>query len=327
MDGISARRALRRFALALAFAAGVQGAQAQGYPSKIVKVIVPQPPGGGVDTVGRILTTRLGPLLGQTFVAENRAGAGGVIGSAAVAHAAPDGYTLLVNAGVLIMGPLRSKDIPYNPLTDFAPISQTDLNPMILVATPSLPANNVGELITLAKAHPGEVSIANPGAGSSMDFCQALFRVMSGIQVLTPLYKGNSPVMVDVMSGAVSATFTSIPTAISLVQSGRLKVLAVTSRARTSLMPQVPTVAESGLPNFESVGWHGFWAPAKTPREIVNRLQLALAKIVKSPDVVPLLAAQGLEGVGSTPEQFADYIRSEYANAEKLIRDAGLKLD
>ncbi len=325
----SGQRVLRGLCVGFALAAGAYApwAAAQTYPSKVVRVVVPQPPGGGVDTVGRILATRLGPMLGQTFIVENRAGAGGLIGSAAVAKAPPDGYTLLVNAGVLIMGPLRSKDVPYDPLTDFTPISETDSNPMILVATPSLPANSVSELIAMAKARPGEVSLANPGAGSAMDFCQAMFRVMAGIQVLTPLYKGNSPVMADVMSGQVNATFTSIPTAISLIQGGRLKVLAVTSRTRSSLMPKVPTVAESGLPDFESVGWHGFWAPAKTPRDIVNRLQAALARIVKSPDVVPLLAAQGLEPVGSTPEQFAEYIRSEYSKAEKLIRDAGLKLE
>ena len=310
---------------ALAMGAHGPSALAQGYPNRVVKIIVPQPPGGGVDTVGRILAPRLGEALGQTFIVENRAGAAGVIGSAVVARAAPDGYTLLVNAGVLIMGPLVSKDVPYDPLTDFAPITQTDVNPMLLVASVSLPANSVGELIALAKSRPGQISLALPGAGSAMDFSQAMFRHMAGIQVLTPVYRGNSPVMADVVSGQVNATFTSIPTALSLVQGGRLKVLAVTSRTRSTLMPNVPTVAESGLPDFESVGWHGFWAPAKTPRDIVGKLQAALARIVRTPEVSKLLAAQGLEAVGSTPEQFAEYIRSDYDQHVRLIKDAGLK--
>jgi len=220
---------------------------------------------------------------------------------------------------------LVSKDVPYDPLTDFAPITETDVNPMLLVASASFPANSVGELIALAKSRPGQISIALPGAGSSMDFAQAMFRVMAGIQVLTPVYRGNSPVMADVVSGQVNATFTSIPTALSLVQSGRLKALAVGSRTRTTLMPNVPTVAESGLPEFESVGWHGVWAPAKTPRDIVDKLQAALARIVRRPDVSKLLAAQGLEAVGSTTDQFAEYIRHEYAKHAQLIKDAGLK--
>jgi tripartite-type tricarboxylate transporter receptor subunit TctC len=312
---------------ALVICAQGPSARAQDYPNRIVRIVAPQPPGGGVDTVGRILAPRLSEALGQSFIVENRSGASGVIGSASVARAAPNGYTLLVNASVLILGPLVSKDVPYDPLTDFAPITQTDWNPMVLVTSASFPANSVAELIALAKARPGQLSIANPGAGSSMDFAQMMFRLSAGIQVLIPVYKGNSPVMVDVMSGQVSATFTSIPPSISLVQGGRLKVLAVTSRARTTLMPQVPTVAESGLPEFEIVGWHGIWAPARTPREILGKLQMTLARIVRTPEVVQLFAAQGLEPANSTPEQFTERIRSEYAKHAQLIRDAGLKFE
>jgi tripartite-type tricarboxylate transporter receptor subunit TctC len=323
----SATYACLGISLALASIAPGAPLQAQSYPNRVVRIVVPQPPGGGVDTVGRILAPRLADSLGQSFIVENRSGAAGVIGSASVARAAPDGYTLLVNATVLIMGPLVSKDVPYDPLTDFAPITQTDSNPMVLVTAANSPANNVSDLIALAKARPGQLSIANPGAGSSMDFAQAMFRLAAAVQVLTPVYKGNSSVMVDVMSGQVNATFTSIPTSIALVQGGRLKILAVTSRVRTPLLPQVPTVAESGLPDFESVGWHGMWAPAKTPRDIVGRLQAALARIVRSPEVGQLFAAQGLEPASSTPEQFAEYIRREYDRHARLIRDAGLKFD
>ncbi len=313
--------------LAAALGAPASSALAQNYPNRMVRIVVPQPPGGGVDAVGRILAPRLADALGQSVIVENRSGAAGVIGSASVTRAAPDGYTLLVNAAVLIMGPLVSKDVPYDPLTDLAPITLTDTNPLLLVTMANSPANNVADLINMARARPGQISIANPGSGSHMDFAQAMFRLAAGIQVLTPVYKGNSPVMVDVMSGQVNATFTSIPTALTLVQGGRLKILAVTSPTRTSLMPQIPTVAESGLPDFESVGWHGVWAPAKTPRDILGKLQTTIARVVRSPEVGQLFAAQGLEPTSSTPEQFADYIRGEYTRYAKLIREAGLKFD
>jgi tripartite-type tricarboxylate transporter receptor subunit TctC len=302
-------------------------ALAQSYPSRVVRVVLPVPPGGGVDAVGRILAQRLGEELGQNFIVENRAGASTVIGSAYVARAAPDGYTLLVNASLFILGPLITKNVPYDPLADFAPITQIATGPLLLVSSAKFPAVSIADLIALARARPGLLSIANPGTGSSMDFAQAMFRLMAGIDVITPAYKGTGPAVVDVMSGEVSATFTTVPSALSLVRDGRLKALGVSSRTRSALVPEVPTVAESGLAGFEFNTWNGLWAPAKTPRDIVTRLQAAAARAVQHPEVRQLFVAQGLEPVGSTPELFAEYIRSDVAKHARLIRDAKLQFE
>jgi len=317
----------RTFACLLALSLAAGAALAQTYPNRVVKVVVPQPPGGGVDTVGRMLAQRLGDELGQSFIVENRPGASGVIGNAYVARAAPDGYTLLVNASLLILGPLISKNIPYDPVSDFAPVTEIASGPLLFVASAKLPVASIRDLIALAKASPGKLSIANPGVGSSMDFAQAMFRQMTGVQVITPAYKGSNPAMVDVLSGQVTASFVTVPTALSLVRDGRLRALGVSSRARSQLVPEVPTVAESGLPGFEFNTWNGLWAPAKTPRDIVVKLQKAASRALQLPEVKQLLVAQGLEPVGSTPEQFADYIRGELAKHAKLIKDAGLKFE
>lgn len=309
-------------------------AQAQSYPSRPVRIILPVPPGGGVDALGRILAQQLSEALGERFVAENRSGASTVIGSTAVARAAADGYTLLVNAALFITGPLIAKNVPYDPLKDFAPVTQIAGGPLLLVTSAKFPANNIAELIALAKARPEELSIANPGTGSTMDFAQAMFRLKTGIKVLTPAYNGTAPAVVDVMTGQVSATFTTAPSALSFVRNGRLKVLAIPSKARSALVPEMPTVAESApaelrgaLEDFEFINWSGLWAPAKTPKDIVGKLQRTVAQIVQRPEVRKLLASQGLEPVASTPEEFADYIRDEYSKHARLIRDAGLKFD
>lgn len=302
-------------------------ALAQTYPARVVRVVIPQPPGGGIDAVGRTVAQRMGEELGQNFIVENRPGASGVTASAQVARTTPDGYTLLVNAGLLIMGPLVSKNVPYDPITAFAPVTQLAAGPLLLVASAKLPANNIAELVAMAKARPGQLSIANPGTGSAMDFSQAMFRLMTGIDVLTPFYKGSNPAVIDVLSGQVTATFVTVPTALTLVRDGRLKALAVSSSARSPLVPDVPTVAESGLAGFEFNTWNGMWAPAKTPRDIVSKLQSAVARILQHHEVKQLLLKQGLEPIGSTPEQFADYIRKEYAKHAKLIQDAGLKFE
>ncbi len=319
-------------ALALIAAGGT--ADAQSYPSRPVRIVLPVPPGGGVDALGRILAQQLSEALGERFVAENRSGASTVIGSTAVARAAPDGYTLLVNAALFITGPLITKNIPYDPVKDFAPVTQIAGGPLLLVTSAKFPANNIAELIALAKARPEELSIANPGTGSTMDFAQAMFRLKTGIKVITPAYNGTAPAVVDVMTGQVSATFTTAPSALSFVRNGRLKVLAIPSKARSALVPEMPTIAESAPPDlrialadFEFVNWSGLWAPAKTPRDIVSKLQRTVAQIGQRSEVRQLLAAQGLEPVGSTPEQFADYIRDELDKHSRLIRDAGLKFD
>lgn len=327
-------RLWRELFCALALIAAGGAAVAQTYPSRPVRIILPVPPGGGVDALGRILAQQLSEALGERFVAENRSGASTVIGSTAVARATPDGYTLLVNAALFITGPLIAKNVPYDPVRDFAPVTQVAAGPLLLVSSSKFSANNIAELIALARARPEELSIANPGTGSTMDFAQAMFRLKTGIKVLTPAYNGTAPAVLDVMTGQVSATFTTAPSALSFVRNGRLKVLGVPSKVRSPLVPEMPTIAESAPPDlrialadFEFDNWSGLWAPAKTPRDIVSKLQRTVAQIGQRSEVRQLLAAQGLEPVGSTPEQFADYIRDELDKHSRLIRDAGLKFD
>ena len=319
---------------ALALAAASGPALAQHYPSHPVRVILPVPPGGGIDAVGRILTQQLSEALGERFISENRPGASTVIGSASVARATPDGYTLLVSAPVFIVGPLVMKNVPYDPFKDFAPVTEIAVGPLVLVTAAKFPANNLAELIARAKAYPGEISIATPGIGTIQDFAVAMLRLKTGIKVLIPAYNGAGPAVVDVMSGQVSATFAAVSSALPLVRSGRLKVLGIPSIARSALVPEMPTIAESGPPeykaalaDFEFLNWIGLWAPAKTPQNIVEQLQKTVALVVHRPELKQLLAAQGLEPVGSTPEQFADYTRDEYAKYAKLIRDANLKFE
>ena len=324
----------RCFFCALALVTASEPAFSQSYPSRPVRIILPVPPGGGVDALGRILAQQLSDALGERFIAENRPGASTVIGSTVVARAAPDGYTLLVNAALFITGPLITKNVPYDPVKDFAPVTQIAGGPLLLVTSAKFPANNIAELIALAKARPEELSIANPGTGSTMDFAQAMFRLKTSVKVLTPAYNGTAPAVLDVMTGQVSATFTTAPSALSFVRNGRLKVLAVPSKARSALVPEMPTIAESAPPDlrsaladFEFINWSGLWAPAKTPREIVAKLQRTVAQVVQRSEVRQLLASQGLEPVASSPEEFADYIRDEISKHARLIRDAGLKFE
>ena len=324
----------RCIACALALIAAGGPTLAQNYPGRPVRIILPVPPGGGVDVLGRIISQKLSEALGERFVAENRSGASTVIGSTAVARAMPDGYTLLVNAALFIAGPLITKNVPYDPVTDFAPVTQIAAGPLFLVTSAKFSANSITELIALAKARPGELSIANPGTGSTMDFAQAMFRLKTGIRVLTPAYNGTGPAVMDVMTGQITATFTTPPSAMSLVRNGRLKILGVSSKARSALVPEMPTISESApadlesaLADFEFITWGGLWAPAKTPRDIVDKLQKTVAQIVQRPEVRQLLATQGLEPVASTPEQFADFTRGEIDKLAKLIRDANLKFE
>ncbi len=324
----------RRLALALALVTLGGAGFAQGYPSRPVRVVLPVPPGGGLDVVGRIVTQQLSDALGERFIPENRAGASTVIGSSAVARAAPDGYTLLVNSALLITGPLISKNVPYDPIGDFTSISQIVGGPLVLVTSAKFPSDNVADFIARARAHPGELSIANPGTGSTMDFAQAMLRHKTGIAVITPAYNGTGPAVNDVMTGNVSATFTTAPSAMSLVRGGRLKVLGIPSKARSALLPELPTLAEGAPPDlrdaladFEFINWSGMWAPARTPRDIVARLQRTLAQTMTRAEVRQLLAAQGLEPVVSTPEEFDAFNREELAKHAKLIREAGLKFE
>jgi tripartite-type tricarboxylate transporter receptor subunit TctC len=302
-------------------------APAQIYPNRPVKIVVPHAPGGAVDAVGRLLAQKLSEELGQRFVVENRAGASGNIGSEFVVRAAPDGYTLLVNASILVLNPFVFHDLPFDPVRDLAPISHIASGPLLFVTRPDFPADNVKDFIAKAKSKQGEVTFATSGLGSAGHFAEEMFKLMAGVDMLTVVYKGSGPALIDVMSGQVNAIMDPILSTLPLVRDGRLKALGVTSATRSAVVPDIPTVAENGLPGFEFFSWYGIWAPARTSPDIVNRLEAQVARIVQMPDVVQRLTAQGFEPVGSSAGEFSGYIKDEVAKYAKLVQDAGLKFE
>ncbi|HEX9461150.1 MAG TPA: tripartite tricarboxylate transporter substrate binding protein [Alphaproteobacteria bacterium] len=302
-------------------------ASGQVYPNRPVKIVVPHAPGGAVDAVGRLMAQKLSEELGQRFVVENRAGASGNIGSEFVAHATPDGYTLLVNASILVLNPFVFRELPFDPVRDLAPISLIASGPLLFVTRPDFPADSVKEFIAKAKSKQGEVTFATSGLGSAGHFAEEMFKLMAGVDMLTVVYKGSGPALLDVMNGQVNAMMDPILSTLPLVRDGRLKALGVTSASRSVVVPDIPTVAESGLANFEFFSWYGIWAPARTSPDVVNKLEAQVAKIVQMPDVGQRLTIQGFEPVGSSAEEFSVYIKDEMAKYAKLVQDAGLKFE
>ncbi len=297
------------------------------YPSRPIKLIVPFPPGGATDIVGRLVAQRLQEALGQPVVVENKAGAGSNIGSEQVAKAAPDGYTLLLGTIANATNMSIYKNMSYDTLRDFAPVTQTMAAPSVLVVTNALPANNLKELIGLAKAQPGKLSFASSGAGGSPHLAGELLKLRAGIDIIHVPYKGAAPALVDVVSGVVSMGFKTALSAIPHMQSGKLKPVAVAATKRLAQIPNVPTMVEAGLPDFEVSSWNGVLAPAKTPPEIIARLNQALVRILATQDVKERFAAQAAEPVGSTPEQFRAYIQSEIDKWAQVVKASGAKID
>jgi tripartite-type tricarboxylate transporter receptor subunit TctC len=306
--------------LAMAFATA---AAAQNFPSKPVRVVITYPPGGSTDVVGRALAAKLTEALGQQVVVDNRGGAGGIIGSDIVAHATPDGYTVLLgtSAGMSI-NPLLHKKLPYDVQRDFAPISLVVINPQALVAHPALPANNVQELIKLARAKPGQINYASPGVGSPNHMGMELLKSMTGINVVHVPYKGGGPAMTELLAGQVQLLFNSIPSVLPQVKAGRLKALAVGSARRSPAMPDVPTVAESGVPGYEYATWYGLFAPAGTPRPVIAQLNKAVAAALKNPELAQSLAAQGSEPNPTTPGELARFVKSEHDRWSRVVTAA-----
>jgi tripartite-type tricarboxylate transporter receptor subunit TctC len=313
--------------VALAAAGPVGLAQAQGYPGKPIRIVVPFPPGGGTDIVARILTQKLSESFGANFVIDNRAGAGGSIGTEMVAKAPPDGYTLGIVSGSHAINPSLYSKLPFDAVRDFAPVTMLVSGPGLLVVHPSLPVKTVKELIALAKGKPGQLNYASAGNGTPPHLAGELFKSMAGVDLVHVPYKGNTPAFVDLISGQVSLSFPTIPSALPHVQAGRLRALAVTSRKRSAVMPQLPTIAESGLPGYDTSSWFGMLAPAGTPREIVRKLQQESAKVLQLRDVREKLLSQGLEPVGSTPEEFAATIESEIAKWAKVVKASGARVE
>ncbi len=311
-------------AIALFFAAATD---AQTYPQKPVRVIVPYPPGGTVDLVARHLGQQLGSQVGQQIVVENRAGANGTIGSDFVSKAAPDGYTLLVQASIFVINPLFLKNVPYDVQRDFAPISNIGSVPLLVTAHPSVPAGNLREFLTLVRAHPDKYTFATTGLGSAGHLTEEVIRRDAGLSILIVPYKGTGPAITDLVGGQVSALADPLPSSYPHVKGGRLKALAVTSRERIAFLPDVPTMDESGFPGFEMVSWYGLWGPPALPREIVDRLATEVSKAVSSPELQEKLAAQGFLPKGSTAPEFAAYVRDEVAKYAKIVKDANIKVD
>ena len=304
---------------------GAQCVLAQGYPSRTIRLVVPSSPGGGTDITGRILAHKLSEQLGQQVVVDNRAGAGTTIGNDIVAKSAPDGYTLLMGISTLAINPSMYSALPYDALRDFAPISQAVTVPNVLTVHPSVPAKTVKEFIALAKAKPGSITFGSAGLGTSPHLSGELFKTMAGIDMVHAPFKGSGQSVISLLAGEIGANFPSVPTAIPYIKAGRLRALGVTTVRRTPALPDVPGIAEAGLPGYEATQWFGVLAPAATPRAIVERLHQEISRALRAPDVKGRLNADGADVIASTPEEFAGYIKSETEKWAKVIKAAGIK--
>ena len=314
--------------VSLVFMAATTSAPAQQYPTKAVRLIVGFPAGGTSDIMARLTGQKLSEAWGQTFIIDNRPGAGGNIGTELVAKAAPDGYTLLVSPGsTLTSNPAVYSKVPFDTVRDFAPVTMIAGVPNALVVHPSVPASNVKELIALAKSRPGQLAYASTGAGQSTHLSAELLKTSARINMIHVPYKGSAPALTDIVAGQVSVMFDNLPSVLPFIKSGRLKPLAVSSAARSRALPEVPTVAESALPGFDVTVWFAVLAPAATPREIVNRLNAEVVKAIKTQDMRDRLAQQGAEAIGNTPEDFAAIIKRDLAKWAKVVKDANIKLD
>ena len=304
----------------------VSAAAAQDYPNRTIRIVVPFTPGGATDVVTRIVAQKLTEQMGRQVVTENRGGAGGIVGAEVVAKAAPDGYTLVMGtSGTHAINASLYPKLSYDPVKDFAPVTRAALLPSMLVAHPSVPAKNVRELIALAKKHPGQLTYAS--SGSAQYLTGALFTSMAGIDMVHVPYKGGGQALPAQLGGEVALSFATVVSSLPHAKSGRLRGLAVTSAQRTPAAPELPTVAESGLPGYEAVSWYGVLAPGGTPRNIVMRLNGEIVRALKLPEVMQLLLAQGAEPVIDTPEQFAAIIKSDILKWGEVVRKSGAKAD
>jgi tripartite-type tricarboxylate transporter receptor subunit TctC len=317
----------QQICIAVACALGIANAvYADTYPSKPIRLVTAAP-GGGVDFAARIIGQAMTERLGQPVVVENRGGAAGAIAADITVTAPPDGYTILLYGSPIWLAPYMRKNVPYDPIRDFAPITLTTMSPTILVVHPSLPANSVRELIALAKAKPGTINCAVGGAGTASHLAVELFKSMSKIDIALIPYKGSSPALNALLGREVLMIFANTAAVAQHLKSGRLRALGVTSAKPSALAPDVPTVAASGLPGYESVSIYGLLAPAKTPRPIITLLNREAVKILNEPQVKQKLLDSGVETVGDTPEQFAAAIKTDMKTLGKVIKEAGIQME
>ena len=323
------KRFLLCSAAALCLAASATAAQAQAnYPSKPVRVIVPYPAGGTTDIIARIAANQLTERLKQPFIVENRAGASGAIGSQAVAQSAPDGYTLLMGtASSHGINSALQKSLPYDAVKDFAPVTVVANTPNIIIANPNVPVKNLGDLIKLAKAEPGKINFGSTSPGGSPHMSAELVKMMASIDMTHVPYKGAAPMLTDLIGGQVQIGFDNLPSSIGFVKSGKVRALAVTTAKRWPGAPDIPTVAESGVPGYEVSGWFGLLAPAGTPKDILHKLQAAIADAVRSPAVSKQLQDLGAEPVANTPEVFAQEIKDDVEKWITVVKNTGVKME
>ena len=301
---------------------------AQTYPTKPIRLVVPFPPGGATDILARDVAQKLTEAWGQSVIVDNRPGAGGNIGSELVAKSAPDGYTLeMGTVGTHAINASLYAKMPYDHVKDFTPVILVAGVPNVLVVTPSLPVSSVAELIAYAKANPGKLNFASSGNGTSIHLSGELFKVMAGVQMTHIPYKGSAPALQDLIAGQVQLMFDNLPPSLPQIKAGKLRALAVTSLARAPALPDVPTLAESGLPGFEASSWFGILAPAGTPAPIVAKLNAEVAKWLATPEAKEKLLKQGANPAGGTPEDFAKHIAAETAKWAKVVKDSGAKID
>ncbi|MBI3056929.1 MAG: tripartite tricarboxylate transporter substrate binding protein [Betaproteobacteria bacterium] len=314
---------LKPLGLLLAFCACA--AAAQTYPSRQVRIVVPFAPGGGTDVAARVLAQKLTERVGQSFIVDNRPGASGIIGTELVAKSAPDGYTLLVGSQtVMAVVPAMYGKLNYDTVRDFVPVIRIIDTPTLIAVHPSLPVKSIKELIALAKARPGQLSFGGASGGTPHMFGE-LFKTLAQVDLLFVPYKGEGPAIIDAMGGQISMVFSNLPTVLPLAQSGKLRPLAVSSAQRVSGAPGIPTIAESGLPDYIANSWFGLYAPVATPREIVTKINTDATSALNAPEVKDRLAAQGMYVVANTPEQFAAFLKTEIPRWAKVVKDSGVK--
>ena len=320
---------LYRVCMILSLTIAIPGvAWAQAYPSKPIRMVVGTAPGGTNDVVGRLVAQKLSTQLHQPIIVENRAGASGNIGGEFVVKSPPDGYTIYLGAiGTMVINPHLFTDKPWDTLRDFAPISQLSSIPQLLVVHPSVPAHNVRELIALAKAKPGDLNLASGASGSAQHLAGELFKSMTGTNIMHIPFKGGGPALIAVMGGQVSMIFDQIVTALPAARQGKLRALGVTTSKRSTAAPDIPTIAEEGVPGYDVATWHGLFVPAATPKDVVNLLSRESAKALQSREISEKFFAQGAEPVSSTPEQFREFLKAELEKWAKVVKESGAKLD
>jgi tripartite-type tricarboxylate transporter receptor subunit TctC len=298
----------------------------QAYPTRPIHVVVPSSPGAGVtDIMARLVGQHLSARIGQQIVIDNRPGASGIIGAEVVSRAAPDGYTLLMANVSLVVNPFLYPKMPYDALKDFVPVTMVNSAPMLLVVHPSVPAKSVSELIAYAKSHPAQLNYGSGGLGSTPYLAAELFKSLAGIDVVHVPYKGGAPALSDLVGGQVSFMIENMPGTMPYVRADNLRALAITSPQRSELAPELPTMAEAGVPGYEMSGWNGLFAVKGTPPEIVAKLHSEVVKILRTPEVRQELAALGAEPVGDTPEEFAAFLKADMARWGKIIQDKGIR--